>query len=159
SITISGITSWDPYDTVLKVRTGGRVGIYAKGTVSATASVSASCHPASALVDGDDSNYWDNNTALPASVTLDLGSPKKVAYLGVNQTEWSVAYNRSASEQPARIQNYSVAAGTDGSSFTTVKTATMPDNRGVQFIDLNEASARFVRLTVTSTWAASSDTK
>src|SRR5262249_44084748 len=89
----------------------------------------------------------------------DLGSAKKVAYLGINQTEWSVSYNRSASEQSARIQNYSVAISTDGTSFSTVKTATMPDARGVQFIDLNVASARFVRLTVTSTYAASSDSK
>ena len=159
SITISGITTWDPFDTVLKVETSGRVGIYPKGTVSASASVSASGHPAAALVDGDDATYWDNNTTLPATVTLDLGSARKVAYLGVNQTEWSVAYNRSSSEQPARIRDYSVAVSSDGSSFSTVKSGTMPDNRGVQFIDLNVASARFVRLTISSTWAASSDSK
>ena len=127
--------------------------------MSASASVSASGHPAAALVDGDDATYWDNNTTLPATVTLDLGSARKVAYLGVNQTEWSVAYNRSSSEQPARIRDYSVAVSSDGSSFSTVKSGTMPDNRGVQFIDLNVASARFVRLTISSTWAASSDSK
>src|SRR5205085_1518554 len=147
------------FGTVLKVETSGRVGIYPKGTASASASVSASGHPAAALVDGDDATYWDNNTTLPATVTLDLGSARKVAYLGVNQTEWSVAYNRSSSEQPARIRDYSVAVSTDGNSFSTVKSGTMPDNRGVQFIDLGVASARFVRLTITSTWAASSDSK
>ncbi len=158
-ITISGITSWDPFDTVLKVETSGRVGVYPTGSFTASASASASGHPASALADGDYTTFWDSNTTIPVSVTLDLGSAKKVAYLGVNQTEWSVAYNRSSSEQPARIQNYSVAVSTDGSSFNTVKTATLPDNRGVQFIDLNVASARFVRLTVNSTYAASSDSK
>ena len=159
SITISGITNWDPYDTVLKVETSGRVGIYDNSTVTASASASASGHPASALVDNNDATYWDSNTTIPVSVTLDLGSAKKVAYLGINQTEWSVAYNRSSSEQPARIQNYSVATSNDGTTWSTVKTATMPDARGVQFIDLNVASTRFVRLTVTSTWAASTDTK
>jgi len=157
NITISGISSWDPYDTVLKVETSGRVGVYPGVTASATAS--ASGHPASAVVDGDDSTYWDSNTTIPVSLTLDLGSAKKVAYLGINQTEWSVSYNRSSTEQSARIQNYSVAVSTDGSSFSTVKTGTLPDARGVQFIDLNVASARFVRLTVNSTYAASSDSK
>jgi alpha-L-fucosidase len=160
AITISGITNWDPYDTVLKVVTGAdRVNVYPKGSVTATASASASGHPASALVDGNDATYWDNNTTVPASVTLDLGSAKKVAYLGVNQTEWSVAYNRSSGEQPARIRDYSVAVSTDGSSFSTVKSGTLPDARGVAMIDLNVASARFVRLTISSTWAASSDSK
>src|SRR5205814_3676785 len=158
-ITISGITSWDPFDTVLKVETSGRVGVYPTGSVSASASVSASGHPAAALVDGDDATYWDNNATLPATVTLDLGSARKVAYLGVNQTEWSVAYNRSSSEQPARIRDYSVATSNDGGTWTTVKTSTMPDARGVQFIDLNVASTRFLRLTVNSTWAASTDSK
>jgi alpha-L-fucosidase len=158
-VTISGISSWDPFDTVLKVETSGRVGMYPNGSFTASASASASGHPASALADGDYTTFWDSNTTIPVSVTLDLGSAKKVAYLGVNQTEWSVAYNRSSSEQPARIQNYSVATSTNGTSFSTVKTGTLPDNRGVQFIDLNVASARFVRLTVNSTYAASSDSK
>jgi len=159
SITVSGITTWDPYDTVLKVETTGRVGIYPNSSITASASASASGHPASALIDGDDSTYWDSNTTVPVSVTLDLGSAKKVAYLGVNQTEWSVAYNRSSSEQPARIEGYSVATSNDGGTWTTVKTSTMPDARGVQFIDLNVASTRFLRLTVNSTWAASTDSK
>src|SRR2546423_12642825 len=116
TITISGITTWDPYDTVLKVETSGRVGIYSG--VSASASASASGHPASAVVDGDDATYWDSNTTIPVSLTLDLGSAKKVAYLCINQTEWSEAYNRSASQQPARIKGYTVAVSTDGSSFS-----------------------------------------
>jgi len=35
----------------------------------------------------------------------------------------------------------------------------MKSARGVQFIDLGVASARYVRLTVNSTWAAASATK
>jgi hypothetical protein len=52
---------------------------------------------------------------VPANVTLDLGSAKKVAYLGIN----------------------------------------LPSNRGAQFIDLNVASARYIRLTMNGTWATS----
>jgi alpha-L-fucosidase len=159
TLRISGIPSFDPFDTVFKVETNGRVGIYPTGSFTATASAQTSAHPAAGLADQIHTTYWDSNTTIPVSVTLDLGSAKKVAYLGINQTEWSVSYNKSSTETSARIQNYSVAISTTGSSFTTVKTATLPNARGVQFIDLNVASARFVRLTVTSTYAASTDSK
>jgi alpha-L-fucosidase len=82
-----------------------------------------------------------------------------VQYLGINQTEWSVSYPRSSSEQSARIRDYTVARSNDGTSWTTVKTATMPSTRGVQIVDLGISSTRFVRLTVNSTWAASTDSK
>src|SRR5262249_32752886 len=160
TITSSGITTWDPYDTVLKVVTGSaRVNVYANSSITASASASASGHPASALLDNDDTTYWDSNTTIPVSFTLDLGSAEKVQYLGINQTEWSVAYNRPSTEQPTRIRDYTVARSNDGTSWTTVKTATMPDTRGIQMVDLGIASTRFVRLTVNSTWAASTDSK
>src|SRR5205823_400841 len=57
SITVSGITTWDPYDTVLKVETTGRVGIYPDSSITASASASASGHPASALIDRDDLDH------------------------------------------------------------------------------------------------------
>jgi alpha-L-fucosidase len=159
AITISGITNWDPYDTVLKVETSGREGIYPTGSVTATASTSASGHGAPSVVDGNYRTYWDNNTTTPVSVTLDLGSAKKVAYLAVNQREWSPTHRRDTFGRPedsARIRNYTVATSTNGSTWTTVKSATMPSRRAVQFVDLNVASARYVRLSVDNTWASSS---
>ncbi|MGI8335076.1 discoidin domain-containing protein [Actinomadura scrupuli] len=157
SFTITGITGWDSYDTVLKVVTSGRTGIHSG--VTATASAAKSGYPASNLVDGGHLKWWDNNTTLPVTITLDLGSAKKVAYLGVNQREWSVSYARSSTEDSARIKAYKVLTSTDGSTWTTVKTGTMASARGVRFIDLGIASTRYVRLEVDSTWAASSATK
>ena len=159
AVTISGISSWDQYDTVLKAETSGREGIYPAGSLTATATASASGHPASAVVDGDYLTYWDSNTTTPVSFTLDLGSPRKAQYLAINQREWSPTHSRSTFGRPedsARIRDYTVATSTNGTSWTTVRSATMPSRRGVQFIDLNVAAARYVRLTVNNTWASSS---
>jgi alpha-L-fucosidase len=156
-LTISGITNWDPYDTVFTVTTVGRSGIYANpGSVTATATASKSGFPASNLVDGSYVNYWDNNGTLPVSITLDQGTSRKVQYLAVNQREWSVT---SSSSSSARIQNYKVFDSTDGTTWTQVTSGTMPSARGVQFIDLGIASTRYVKLEVDSTWAASTSTK
>jgi hypothetical protein len=157
TITITGISAWDPYDTVFKVETSGRTGIYTG--VTATASASKSGYPASDLVDGSYLKWWDNDTKIPVTITLDLGSAKKVAYLGVNQREWSVSYHRSDTEDSARIKAYKVLASDDGKSWSTVKTGTMASARGVRFIDLGISSTRYVRLEVDSTWAASSAAK
>ncbi|GAA4628119.1 alpha-L-fucosidase [Actinoallomurus vinaceus] len=157
SLIITGIGDWDGYDTVFKVQTSGRTGIYSG--VTATASASKSGYPAGNLVDGDYLKWWDNNGTLPVNITLDLGSAKKVAYLGVNQREWSVSYKRSSTEDSARIKAYKVLSSTDGKTWSTVKSGTMPSARGVRFIDLGISSARYVRLEVDSTWAASSATK
>ena len=156
-LTINGISGWDPYDTVFTVRSSGRTGIYSG--VTATASASKSGYPASDLVDGGYLKWWDNNGTLPVTITLDLGSAKKVAYLGVNQREWSVSYPRSDTEDSARIKAYKVATSNDGKTWSTVKTGTMESARGVRFIDLGISSTRYVRLEVDSTWAASSATK
>jgi alpha-L-fucosidase len=156
TLTINGITNWDPYDTVFTIETDGRTGIYRKGTATATASVSAAGHDASALVDGDYTTYWDNDATLPATVTLDLGRARKAAYVAVNQREWSPTQPRTSFGHPedsARIKDYTVEVSTDGTTWTAVRSDTMRSARAVQFIDLNVASARYVRLTVNTTWA------
>ncbi len=157
SLTINGISSWDPYDTVFTVHTSGRTGVYTG--VKASASASKSGNPAGNLVDGSYLNYWDGNGKIPVTVTLDLGSAKKVQYLGVNQREWSVSYVRSDTEQSARIKAYKLSVSTDGSSYTQVTSGTLRSARGVAFVDLTGApTARYVRLEVDSTWAASTAT-
>jgi hypothetical protein len=161
SLTIKGITSWDQYDTVFTVETAGRVGFYSPDQVTATATASANGFPARYLTDGDYLTYWDSNTTVPVSVTLDLGSPRKVAYLAVNQREWSPTYNRETFgrvEDSARIKEYAVQVSTDGKEWTAaVASATMPSARGVQFVDLNLPDrVRYIRLDVQSTWAAAS---
>lgn len=159
SLSLTGLSSWDPYDTVFEVRTAGRTGVYAPSTVKETASASASGAPASAAGDGSYLTYWDNNKTLPVSLDFDLGSAKKVQYVGLNQREDSVSYARSATEQSARIKGYQIYVSSDGKNWgSAVKTGQLPSARGVQFIDLSAVTSRYVRVQVTSTWAASTDT-
>ncbi|MFF7971454.1 glycosyl hydrolase family 28 protein [Streptomyces sp. NPDC007905] len=156
-LTLTGLGDWDPYDTVFKVTTAGRQGILT--AVKVTASASASGHAGSAAGDGNYLTYWDNDKTLPVNLTFDLGSAKKVHYLGLNQREDSVAYARSATEQSARIKTYKVFLSDDGTHWgSAVKTGQLPSVRGIQGIDLTAATAHYVRLEVDSTWAASSDT-
>ncbi|MFF7050352.1 glycosyl hydrolase family 28 protein [Streptomyces griseorubiginosus] len=156
-LTLTGLGNWDPYDTVFKVTTAGRQGILTGVKVSASAS--ASGHAGSAAGDGDYRTYWDNDKTLPVNLTFDLGSSKKVQYLGLNQREDSVAYARSDTEQSARIKDYKVYLSADGANWgSPVKTGQLPSRRGMQGIDLTAANARYVRLEVTSTWAAATDT-
>ncbi|MFL6074934.1 MAG: discoidin domain-containing protein [Mycobacteriales bacterium] len=158
TLTLTGLSGWDPYDTVFKVITSGRTGIYPASSVTVTASASASGHGAPAAADGDYLTYWDNNKTLPVHLDYNLGSAKKVQYLGINQREDSVSYARSGTEQSARIKNYKVFFSSDGSNWgSAVKTGTLPSHRGVQFIDLPATTTRYVRLEVDSTYAASSD--
>jgi alpha-L-fucosidase len=158
TLTINGYTDWDPYDTVFKVESSGRTGVYDSRTIKASASVSAPNLDASKLVDGDYyTGYWDNNTTLPATITLDMGAAKPLAYLAINQREWSSTQPRRSfghDEDSARIKGYSVRVSTDGTTWTTaVSCATMPSARAVQFVDLGLPTARYARLTVNSTWA------
>ncbi|MFF0016626.1 glycosyl hydrolase family 28 protein [Streptomyces sp. NPDC005374] len=156
-LTLTGLGAWDPYDTVFKVTTAGRQGILTGVKVSASAS--ASGHTGQAAGDRDYLTYWDSNKTLPVNLTFDLGSAKKVQYLGLNQREDSVAYARSDTEQSARIKDYKVYLSDDGSTWgSAVKTGQLPSRRGIQGVDLTAANARYVRLEVDTIWAASTDT-
>jgi alpha-L-fucosidase len=158
SLTLSGLSSWDAYDTVFKVETAGRTGTYDPKSVTLKASASASGHSGQSASDGDYLTYFDNNKTLPVNLDYDLGSAKKVQYLGLNQREDSVSYARSDTEQSARIKAYQVFVSGDGKNWgSAVKSGTLPSHRGVQFVDLSAVTARYVRLQVTSTYAASSD--
>jgi alpha-L-fucosidase len=159
TLTLTGLGSWDPYDTVFKVITGGRTGIYPASSYSMTASASASGHSAAAAADGNYLTYWDSNKTTPVSLNFDLGSTKRVQYIGINQREDSVSYARSATEQSARINNYRVYVSSDGTNWgSPVKTGSLPSARGVAIIDLPATSTRHVRVEVLDTHAASTDT-
>ena len=152
TLTLTGLSGWDQYDTVFKVETNGRTGI-----LPATTSASAGTN-AAAAADGSYLTYWDSNKTTPVSLRFDLGSAKKVQYLGINQREDSVSYARSATEQSARIKDYRVYVSADGTNWgSPIKTGTLPSHRGVQFIDVPATTARHVRLEVVNTYAASTD--
>jgi alpha-L-fucosidase len=143
TLSLTGISAWDPYDTVFQVVTSGRQGIIAPSSYTMSASTSVSGRPASAAADGNYLTYWDAGTTQPASLRFDLGSAKPIQYLAVNQREDSTVYPASGS---ARIRDYRVLTSNDGSSWTQVKTGTLPNARGVQIIDLPRSTARHVRL-------------
>lgn len=158
TLTLTGISAWDQYDTVFRVDTNGRQGIYPPSTYTMSASASAGGRPASAAADGNYLTYWDSNKTLPVSLRFDLGQARRVQYIGINQREDSVSYARSSGEQSARIRDYRVYFSSDGSNWgSPVRSATLPSHRGVHIIDLPATTTRHVRLEVVSTWAASSD--
>jgi alpha-L-fucosidase len=155
-LTLTGVSTWDQYDTVFRVTTQGRQGVYPAAVMSASAS--ASGHPASHAADGDHRTYWDSNKNLPVSLRFDLGSAKPVRYIGINQREDSVAYARSATEQSARIREYRVYVSANGTDWgSPVATGTLPSHRGVAFVDVPATTTRHVRLEIVNTHAASSD--
>jgi alpha-L-fucosidase len=147
TLTLSGIASWDQYDTVFKVMSSGREGIIAPSTYTMSASSSASGHPASAAADGNYLTYWDNNGAGTVSLRFDLGSAKPVQYIGINQREDSTTFPSSNS---ARINGYNVYTSNDGTAWTQVKSGNLPNHRGVQIIDLSRVTTRHIRLEKTS---------
>ncbi|GLZ33355.1 alpha-L-fucosidase [Lentzea sp. NBRC 105346] len=149
TLTLSGVSNWDQYDTVFKVETAGREGIIPQSSYTMSASASGSGHPASAAADGNYQTYWDATGAGTVSLRFDLGSAKKVSYVAINQREDSTTYPSSGS---ARIKNYNVYTSNDGSSWTNVKSGSLPNHRGVQFIDLPaNTTARHIRVEKTST--------
>jgi alpha-L-fucosidase len=152
NLTLTGLSNWDPYDTVFKVETTGRTGIYPASSVSVSASSSASGHAASAAADGSYLTYWDNDNKTPVSLTYDLGSAKPVQYLGINQREDSVVSGGTSN----RIKNYSVSFSGNGTTWgSPVKTGSLPNARGVAIIDLPATATRYVRLDVSNTQGGS----
>ncbi|MFI0449865.1 discoidin domain-containing protein [Actinomadura sp. 6N118] len=144
TLTLSGVSSWDQYDTVFKVVTAGREGILPRSSYTMSASASASGHPASHAADGDYLTYWDATSAQPVSLRFDLGSAKQVRYVGINQREDSTTHPASGS---ARIRDYRVYVSDDGSDWgSPIKTGTLPNHRGMQIIDLPVTTARHVRV-------------
>ncbi|RZQ65768.1 alpha-L-fucosidase [Amycolatopsis suaedae] len=156
-LTILGITEWDAYDTVFRVRTAGQRFYYDPSVIRAIASAAHPDHPAANLADGSFEKFWDAGGTLPVSVTLDLGRRRPVTHFAVNQREWSPTYARESFGRPedsARIKDYRVRLSDDGVSWgAPVRATAMPSARGVQFVDIGDRQARFVRLEVANTWS------
>ncbi|MCX4550642.1 alpha-L-fucosidase [Streptomyces sp. NBC_01267] len=160
TLTIRSVSTWDDYDTVFRIRTtGDRAFVLPGHRVRATATSSKAGFPASNLVDGDFTTYWDAGDTIPVSITLDLGEVRNVACLGVNHHEWSPTQNRETfgrKEDSARIKEYGVQVSRDGRNWSTViASAELESAKAVRFIDL-DTRARYVRIDVASTWALES---
>ncbi len=98
----------------------------------------------------------DSDAQQPVSITLDLGRRRQAAYLAVNQRESSPTHARVSFGRPedsARIKDYLVYASNDGVHWgQPVKQGAMPSARGVQFIDIGQQHARYLKLEILNTW-------
>jgi alpha-L-fucosidase len=152
NLTLTGLSGWDPYDTVFKVETAGRMGIYPPSTYTMTASSSAGGHAAAAAADGNYLTYWDNNNRTSVTLDYNLGATRRVQYIGINQREDSVVSGGTSN----RIRDYRVYVSGNGTSWgSPVRTGTLPNARGVAIIDLPATQTRYVRLDVVNTQAGS----
>ncbi|MCT9934287.1 discoidin domain-containing protein [Planotetraspora sp. A-T 1434] len=156
-LTIKGITNWDQYDTVFRVQTADRQGVYPSESITATATAAKAGFPASNLTDGDYTTYWDADGTFPVSITLDLGDKNKAEYLAINQREWSPTHNRETfgrKEDSARIKDYKLYVSDDGVTWgEPLRAGVMESARAARYIDLG-VKTRYIKLEVDSTWAA-----
>ncbi|HEV2778787.1 MAG TPA: CBM35 domain-containing protein [Actinophytocola sp.] len=154
-LSILDIKNWDTYDTVFKVDTVGQLYFHDQATIKATASSTRDGFPASNLVDGSYTDYWDSGARVPVSVTLDLGKRRPATSLAVNQREWSPTYARSTFGRPedsARIKDYRVWVSDDGNRWQQARAGAMRSARGVQYIDIGEQVTRYVKLEILNLW-------
>ncbi|WP_435749005.1 endo-alpha-N-acetylgalactosaminidase family protein [Microbacterium sp. PMB16] len=98
------------------------------------------------MLDGDTSTIWHSRygtdaTSYPHVVTLDLGSTETVD---------GIAYTRRGANQNGPIKGYEVAVSADGETFTPVTTGEWKNIAGAQEVTFDAVSARYVRITATS---------
>lgn len=116
---------------------------------TATASDTASSHPASYVLDGSASTQWNSyyagttQTKLPHTVTIDT---KAVRLLnGLSYQPRQDAYVSGV------IGRYEVRVSTDGSTWgAPVASGTWADNKFEKYAVFNAVSARYIRLTALS---------
>lgn len=100
--------------------------------VSAT-SVQSDAFPASNAVDGKDDTRWSSQASDPQSLTVDLGSSRRLSRVKLH---WEAAYGK----------RYTIDVSDDGSSWRTVKAVTDGDG-DFDAVDLPaDTSGRYVRM-------------
>ncbi|XID95527.1 discoidin domain-containing protein [Paenibacillaceae bacterium WGS1546] len=118
----------------------------AAGKKTFATSRTADAFPPEMTVDGDPYTYWESTAKqFPQSLTIDLGEERTIAKLIVRlppQDAWE-----------ARDQTIEVLVGSDGETFATVSAPAAytfdPAAANAVEIPLDDAKARFVRLTIT----------
>ncbi|QNO36922.1 discoidin domain-containing protein [Protaetiibacter sp. SSC-01] len=96
------------------------------------------------ITDGNAATYWESpNNAFPQWVQVDLGEEAEVESLTLAlPSGWE-----------ARSQTIAVAASSDGSAFSTIRSAAgvaFPGGANAVDVDVDDTTARYVRLTFTS---------
>ncbi|MBO9625892.1 MAG: discoidin domain-containing protein [Microbacterium sp.] len=101
---------------------------------------------ASNMLDGNPGTFWHSRwsadaTSYPHTVTLDLGSAETVD---------GISYLRRGANQNGPIKGFQVAVSTDGQNYTTVATGEWKNIADWQDVNLTAVTARYVRITATS---------
>ncbi|SEG59791.1 CARDB protein [Nonomuraea solani] len=113
---------------------------------AATASSTNDVYRAANVTDGDQATYWESaNDAFPQWVQVDLGSSASVNRLVL----------KLPSGWPSRTQTLTVQGSTNGSTFSTIASATYTFNPAAT-ITFGAVTARYVRVQITanSGWPA-----
>jgi hypothetical protein len=106
-----------------------------------TASSSVAGFSPAAVVDGNQSTYWESaNNAFPQWIQVDLG-----AIIAVDQ----VVLKLPTTNWAARTQTLTVAGSTDGTTFSTLSPAAGRFFNPTAIISFATAPTRWVRITVT----------
>ncbi|WP_217178632.1 endo-alpha-N-acetylgalactosaminidase family protein [Streptomyces sp. AC495_CC817] len=98
------------------------------------------------MLDGDAGSFWHSRwstsaTSYPHVVTLDLGAAETVD---------GISYLRRGANQNGPIKGYQVAVSTDGQTFTDVTSGEWKNVAEWQDVDFDAVTARYVRVTATS---------
>ena len=98
------------------------------------------------MLDGEAGTFWHsrwsaNATSYPHVVTFDLGSAEQVD---------GISYLRRGANQNGPIKGFQVAVSTDGTTFTDVAAGEWKNVADWQDVDFASVSARYVRVTATS---------
>ncbi|MBW8762739.1 MAG: discoidin domain-containing protein [Microbacterium sp.] len=98
------------------------------------------------MLDGEAGTFWhsrwsEDATSYPHVVTFDLGSAEQVD---------GISYLRRGANQNGPIKGYQVAVSTDGQTYADVVSGEWNNVAGWQDVDFASVSARYVRVTATS---------
>lgn len=98
------------------------------------------------MLDGEAGTFWHsrwsaNATSYPHVVTFDLGTAEKID---------GISYLRRGANQNGPIKGYQVAVSTDGATYTEVGSGEWANVADWQNVDFAAVSARYVRVTATS---------
>jgi hypothetical protein len=99
----------------------------------ATATGSQSGHPAAHAVDSDPTTRWASEWQDNQSITVDLGTTRRVARV---RLDWEAAFGTA----------YRVETSTDGRTWQQVHT-TSTGNGGIDNVTFRATEARYVRMT------------
>lgn len=155
------VANWDVQaqfgDQIIRLAVEASERQYPRSSLSASASSSSSGRPASSIVDADDRSYWSSSGVGSQSFTLETAEPQALSGLRVAQQEtMPVTFGNSNAPPPARIRSAQIEVSSNGVDFTEVWSGELKSQRGAQVINFAPINGKFLRMTVLSNWAGTS---